>query len=272
MDIKMKLEDILKNLYNVSGFTMTIFDANQNAVASYPTNKSTFCSMITSTEEGEKLCFKSDHHGFEECKKINDLYIYKCPFGLYEALAPLYYLGELSGYLMMGQTLDHDPKAKDTVFRLSKDIIKDHDLLQSKIDDINIKSLEQLISCTKIMNICSSYITLTNSFKRNYANLAERVKEYIISHYAEKLSLDILTEVFYCSRVTLTTSFKNKYNITINDFIIETRISNSCSLLKNTNKTIKEISSLCGFSDQNYFSKTFKKIMGITPNEYRVGS
>lgn len=53
-------------------------------------------------------------------------------------------------------------------------------------------------------------------------------------------------------------------------YIIELRIRRACNLLKSTNYTIKDIAERCGYSDQYFFSKLFKKHMGVSPKAYRL--
>jgi len=45
----------------------------------------------------------------------------------------------------------------------------------------------------------------------------------------------------------------------------------ACTLLINEDKTINQIAGMLGFQNQSYFSKFFKKKMGVSPSEYRKG-
>ena len=58
---------------------------------------------------------------------------------------------------------------------------------------------------------------------------------------------------------------------TIVNFLIEIRISNARTLLCTyPEKSVAEICSLCGFQSPSYFGKVFKKVMNMSPNEYRA--
>ncbi|MBR7132001.1 MAG: helix-turn-helix transcriptional regulator [Clostridia bacterium] len=63
--------------------------------------------------------------------------------------------------------------------------------------------------------------------------------------------------------------FKSVTGTTPQSYILNTRIENSKNLLITTDYKIMEISHLVGFADSMYFCKRFKKIVGITPTEYR---
>ena len=55
----------------------------------------------------------------------------------------------------------------------------------------------------------------------------------------------------------------------ITDYIRHARINRAKSLLESTDKPIMRIAASVGFSDANYFTRSFKEIVGITPKQYR---
>ena len=57
--------------------------------------------------------------------------------------------------------------------------------------------------------------------------------------------------------------------MTVTDYINLTRVRRSLKMLSSTSLRMPEIAERCGFSDANYYSRTFKRIHGTTPNEYR---
>lgn len=94
--------------------------------------------------------------------------------------------------------------------------------------------------------------------------------EYIEAHYIEEqLSLNMLGEVFGIAPSYLSKLFKEKYEISIPNFISQTRINSAKLSLRNTNRSIREIAEDCGFLSSSVFVKTFKKLEGITPGVYR---
>ncbi|NCB01821.1 MAG: AraC family transcriptional regulator [Spirochaetia bacterium] len=65
--------------------------------------------------------------------------------------------------------------------------------------------------------------------------------------------------------------FKTHEGISINDYILEVRITKAKELLQKEEYTIKEVAALVGFSTENYFYAVFKKYTGETPAKYRRG-
>lgn len=95
------------------------------------------------------------------------------------------------------------------------------------------------------------------------------IKVYLDEHYAEKITLDDLAERFFINKFYLTKIFKETYGVTINNYIMERRITRAKQMLRFTDMTVDEISIALGMDSANYFSRMFRKVEGITPREYR---
>ncbi len=93
--------------------------------------------------------------------------------------------------------------------------------------------------------------------------------KYIEVHYAEKLTLTELAEKTYVSQWYLS-KLLNKYtDKSFCDILNQTRIKKAEKLLMDPSLKIHEISDMLGFNDVTHFSKIFKKIEQVSPNEYR---
>lgn len=93
--------------------------------------------------------------------------------------------------------------------------------------------------------------------------------EYIKNHYSEDITVDKLAFATKISRDYLCKVFMNELNTIPSSYIVRYRIYESLYLLSNTKHTIAKISTMVGFYDQFHFSKSFKKILGMTPSQYR---
>ncbi len=265
-----KLQSILKELYIVSGFRMSLYDANLKQLCAWPEELTPFCRMIQKNKKALSLCHSFDKIAFEKVQKQGDVCIYRCHCGLYEAVAPLYHFGVLSGYLMMGQTIDTQKTSRDHVYQKALPFVEDPNLLQQYVNTIPSRSKEQIQSCISIMEICASYITLSNYLKTPAKNLPDRIRSYLIQNFASDISLDQLCDAFYCSRATLSASFRKAYGRSIMEYLNAIRMEKALELLaRQSDMPIREIAEACGFSDQNYFTKAFRKYHGKTPREAR---
>lgn len=265
-----EINGILKDFYDISGIRISIHDTELNEIYSYPKCATDFCQKLQQNKTVRLDCQKNDATAFETVKKTGKVFVYKCRRGLYEAVAPMYRYGKLSGYLMMGQICDTDPNAKTIIINRATEILKDH----SQAEELakSIKSIDQRLihSYINIMTVLAEYLTSTNRLFAPTAELPQLIAEYINKNYKSKITLSILSQKFECCNATLTNSFKKEYKMSIMSYICKIRLEKSKEMLQKSRKSIKEIASECGFYDQNYFSKTFTKYYNCSPTQFRM--
>jgi AraC-like DNA-binding protein len=266
---KIELLDVLKELHNISGFRISIYDTQLHEVAAYPKELTSFCKLVQRDSRAHKICVQNDANAFIIAKEKADVHIYQCHFGLYEAVAPLYHFGVLTGYLMMGQSLDTLADSRTYLYEQASIYVKEKDLLENEVNQICISSKDKILSCVSIMNICADYISLSNRLNLSDKNLADAVKKHINQNFQTKITLDTLCSLFFYSKPTIMNAFKKTFGKTISEYLLETRLDHAIKLLSGTNSTIHQISQQCGFSDQNYFTKVFTKENCLTPSQYR---
>jgi len=265
-----QLEPILKNLYLISGLNMCIFDTDYQLVTSFPYQKSSFCALIDQNCDALKYCTQYDHRAFQIAKETGKLYIYQCHFHLYEAVVPLYHFGILSGYLMMGQTLTTSYFDRRNIEKEAMMFVDNQIQLKEAIQKITVHTKEQIEAFSQIVNICAEYITLTHLMSNNKKDLAEEIKTYIKQYYNTDITIEKLCQYFYCSKATLINTFKNKYHMTIHQYIMDMRLNKAQELLFNSTMSIHAIALQCGYKDANYFTKAFRKKYQISPSDYRL--
>ena len=95
------------------------------------------------------------------------------------------------------------------------------------------------------------------------------VKNYLMEHFTQKISLDELSEMFYVNKYYLTRIFKEQFGVSINTYQSQLKITRAKQLLRFTDQTLEEIAENCGIDDPNYFSRFFKKVEGMSPSAYR---
>lgn len=262
------IQHILKDLYIISDFNMSLFDTDFNLVTSYPEGKTSFCTLIEKSD-GFKHCKQFDHEAFLRVKETGKIYIYQCYFNLYEACVPIYTYGILSGYLMMGENLLASPIDRKIIEEKALPYVKDPDLLNDAINTIPVHPKEKILSFASIVDICARYLTLTNQVENKNEQLAKQIMAYLQQNYASHISIQKLCDIFYCSKGTLNNHFKQEYHISIHQYLSNLRLEKATELLHNPNLSIGEIAITVGFNDTNYFTKAFRKKYNYSPIEYR---
>lgn len=128
---------------------------------------------------------------------------------------------------------------------------------------------EKVSDYRQIAIIYESAMTRLNSLQKSPAYLLE-IREYIDQNYMDPdISLSSLADRFNFSAQHLSRIFGHESGLTFVDYLTRLRIRKAIELLRNTDLKIYEISVQIGYSNQQYFSSVFKRLLGVSPVEYR---
>jgi two-component system response regulator YesN len=130
----------------------------------------------------------------------------------------------------------------------------------NSIDELNILLTEALHHFTDYSFDFSSV---------RHSDTVYRIMEYIKSNFGRKISLDDIAEYVYLSRSYVSGIFKAETGQTLSSYMNGVRIEKAKQMLKNPAIPLCDISGMCGFEDQSYFTKVFKKMTGTSPKKYR---
>ncbi len=102
-------------------------------------------------------------------------------------------------------------------------------------------------------------------------NIVREAGKYINEHYKEDISLQDVAGYLGYSDVYFCKLFKQNFDKNFIGYLNEFRIGKAKQLLADPGINIKDISSEAGYRDANYFTRVFKRMVGVTPSEYRNG-
>ncbi len=97
----------------------------------------------------------------------------------------------------------------------------------------------------------------------------EAAKAYIQNHYSRDISLDEVSQAVNISPYYFSKIFKEDVGEGFVEYLTKIRMDKAKELLTTTECSMKEICSMVGYADPNYFSRSFKKNVGVTPTEYK---
>ena len=100
------------------------------------------------------------------------------------------------------------------------------------------------------------------------SDVCKQVKDYIRLNYMQELSVESISARFTLNRRYLSRIFKAKYGVAIKEYIVSVRISKAAEFL-GAGYNVSEAALMSGYPDQFGFSKMFRKVMGVSPSEYR---
>lgn len=107
-------------------------------------------------------------------------------------------------------------------------------------------------------------------FGSNSSKLVVKINNYIRQHLSDVITVEDLAKYLCCGRSRLSTNFKKETGENLSEFILKQKIEEGKKLLLYSDKTSVDISLYLGFSSQSHFSRTFKKYVGLAPNEFRI--
>lgn len=125
----------------------------------------------------------------------------------------------------------------------------------------------------RTLNVIDTYLTdyIEISHKTSAIEIYQQIKDYINIHYSDQnLSVAEIAERFNISAAYLSSQFKKNYKIGLLDYINHVRIDAAKEQLINTNMKNEDIANYVGYTNVRTFLRTFSKIEGVTPKEYRA--
>ncbi len=264
---KKEIVEVLRSLHEISGFRVSLHGADYEEIAAFPKEKCAFCSLVQRDPAELQACMKCDSSACRTALENKDTHIYKCRYGLTEAISPLYNFGHLTGYLIMGQTATSEEE-KERIGLLFGRSCPGVDA-KEEISGIPVIKSELIDSYVRIMTVCARYLTLSNAIIDQRPTLSENAKRYIHDNYGERIGIKELCRYLCCSKSTLVKLFKRECGTTVGAYITSVRLSEAERLLRSSDYSISEIARECGFCDQSYFSKVFTAKNKMTPTDYR---
>lgn len=103
---------------------------------------------------------------------------------------------------------------------------------------------------------------------QNENEIINKIKEYIKANFNKDISLESVADKVYLHSVYMSRFFKQHTGESFSDYLLNVRMANAISLLKENKYKIFEISEMVGYKSAKYFSKQFKNYTGYTPKQY----
>ncbi len=142
------------------------------------------------------------------------------------------------------------------------------DYAQKMYQAKNIRSLNTILE-----RMIRDFTLAVYEQKHNtYVPQIQKAVNYIIQYLSQPFKIDDIAKTAGLSTSYLSTLFKKETGFTISAYITHKRIEKATRLLKSTSLPIQNVASYVGYNDNNYFTKVFKKHMGMTPSDFRMSN
>ncbi len=184
--------------------------------------------------------------------------------------------------LIIDKKISESLKSEDMHFEhfIGSDSIHNHyltELIEKAYDSINEDGQAVFMEVSAYLSLMTAYM-IKNQLTSECLNAdkTERfyteVLNYISSHYSEQITSNDAAKLLNYDHSYFCRRFRSGFGMSFSEYLNIFRMTKARNLFDNTDLNISETAFQCGFSDPVYFSKCFKKYVGVLPSVYRKKS
>lgn len=143
-----------------------------------------------------------------------------------------------------------------------------------KLDLYLEMSQKKYITKTTLINEFKNEVERLFSILEQYMlvykdNIVRQACQYVVENVDDKISLTTISNTLGISKNYFCSLFKQETGENFLNFVTNTKMNRAKYLLKEKNMRVYEVCNFLGYTDTTYFTKLFKKHVGMTPNKYR---
>jgi AraC-like DNA-binding protein len=238
-------------------------------------HENAFCAMLAENPATLAVCLQAhqamiDHTGLLP-------HTVTCPFGLTETAVPVKLGQDVIGYLRIGQVIRHVP-AKADMNKVTRELERGGLRFTGKLRKAWEKNAlippDKYNAIVRLLSFFGEQLSaLTNQLVVERQNaeppLVLKAREYIDKHKAEELSLADVAKAAGASVFHFCKVFHKATGLKFTDYVARVRVEDARTRLLNPNLRISEIAYDVGFQSLTQFNRTFKRVFGQSPTEFR---
>jgi AraC-like DNA-binding protein/ligand-binding sensor protein len=239
-------------------------------------NRSPFCALMARTNKCCEGCYALQRD-LERESRLAPRTLH-CFAGLCETAVPVRVGENLLAFLATGSVFLHRP-TKSQFNRVASHLLKwgsEVDLKSVEEAYFNTRVLEKdhYAACIRLLEVFAKHLGdcanhLIQQHKPTEPPSVARARTYIDKHAAADLSLAKIAKVVNISANYFSTLFKQSTGLNFSDYLARVRVEKAKNLLLNPNLRISEIALEVGFQSLSQFNRSFRRIAGVSPKEYR---
>ena len=258
-----KIKTALQDFYNATGIDMDLLKPDFSPVSEKVLQNNRYCRLVQNTPAGNAACRASDIELLKKCEKSRKVEEHICHAGLVDVAIPILYDDLILGYIIAGRM-----RAAKIYAYLHSLGVSTTEAYKSYLE-IPAFDTERIQSISSIATMLVKYILLENMLKPDADDLAQKAVEFIDENLQNDLTVKAISNYLNVSKNVLYNKFHDRLHCTVNQYVTKRRIEKSLGLLLKTDLSMEEISQRTGFSGASYYSKAFKKQMGLSPLKYK---
>ena len=239
-------------------------------------NENPFCALLAERPATLAVCLQAHE---EMIRHTGDLpHTVTCPFGLTETAVPIKLGQRTIGYLRIGQVLRHTPARSDTT-KVSRELARNGVRFTGEIHEAWEKNPfippEKYNAIVRLLTFFADQLSALSNQLVTEKNNAEpplvlKAREYIDKHKTEELSLANVAKAAGASVFHFCKIFHKTTGLKFTDYVARVRLEDARTRLLNPNLRISEIAYDVGFQSLTQFNRTFKRVFGQSPSDFRA--
>ena len=262
-----KIEKFSNDFLIATGVEIGVCDENFKRLNYRKSGANKYCVKIQEKEERRLVCRRCDRELLAQCKAEGRAVMHVCHAGLVDIALPIMYDKKIIAYLILGQI--RTQSSFPTLWERA--LFSDDDVENLKVfyDELPVFDQRRLESISNVAMMMVKYILFENMLKPKYDPSFDRVLAYIDENFDKSPTISEISNATLVPKSSLYKLFHTNFDCTVSEYINSKRIDKAAELLLKGDMSIEEISEKLGFSTQQYFSRVFKKLKGVSPARFR---
>ena len=235
-----------------------------------------FCAFLAERPATLSVCLQAHEQMIHHTGDLP--HTVTCPFGLTETAVPIKLGTQTIGYLRIGQVLRHMPAKSDTTKvrrELERRGVRFTGEIRKAWEKNPLIPPEKYNSIVRLLAFFGDQLSALSNQLVTEKNNAEpplvlKAREYIEKHKNEELSLADVAKVAGASIFHFCKVFHKATGLKFTDYVARVRLEDARNRLLNPNLRVSEIAYDVGFQSLTQFNRTFKRVFGQSPSEFRA--
>ncbi len=239
-------------------------------------NENAFCALMAKSSRSCAACLQVQDELTQG--EPHEAHTVTCFAGFCDTAVPLSIGGNLIGYLQTGQVALRRPNQAGFT-RISRQLLKwgsqvDLTKLEDAYFHSRVLSRERYEAMVRLLEIFARHLSsVANQYLLQKENeeppMISRAKKIIEDNREETLSLEQMAKALNVSTFYFCKMFKKATGLTFTDYVARTRVEKAKAFLLNPNVRISEAAYDSGFASITHFNRVFKRVVGLSPTEFR---
>ena len=235
-----------------------------------------FCALLAENPATLAVCLRAHQEMIDHTGVLP--HTVTCPFGLTETAVPIKLGERIVGYLRIGQVLRHMPAKIDTT-KVSRELERCEVRFTGEVrkawEKTPLIPPDKYNATVRLLTFFAEQLSaLANQIVLEHSNadppLVVKAREYIENHKSEELSLADVAKAAGASVFHFCKVFHKTTGLKFTDYVARVRLQDARNRLLNPNLRISEIAYDVGFQSLTQFNRTFKRVFGQSPSEFRT--